>query len=396
MFTMEHFFNAINNQGGQQSGQFMSPDGSHLAILQADPGLYRPYRDERGHVWVDVTVGRELAKGPDGEILTNAAGDPMYRRVYEPQRVQDRVRKDLPVMNVNNATSLPRDAWLMLDRRVIAASRKPMQAWADLRTDATFSGFDGMASPVISWERTTDPGVAQQSIEVDQNGSNFAPKYDTVNMPLPITYARFELSSRFAAQSAAAGTPADTQRGEIAARRIGEFLEQQTIGIAGYDYGGDIPGYLSHGDRITKTDLTSSATATGETILADILAMIALAEAQDFYGPYRVYLSSDYGAIIREDFKAASDKSARSRLLEEELIASISTLRYQTADTIILKPVDSDVADAVVGQEIMTVQWPAMGPFRTEFVVMTIAVPRIKARFVGQTATAKAGIVHGS
>lgn len=398
MFTMENFFNAINSGRGvnNAAGQFGSPDGGHLSIINSDPGLWRPYRDERGRVWVDVTVGRELAKDKDGQIVTNAAGDPIYRRVFEPQRVQDRVRRDLPVLNVNNATSLTKDAWLLIDRRTVAAARKPMLAWSDLRQDSTFGGFDGMASPVVHWERETDPGVAQQSIEVDENGSNFAGKFDPVTMPLPITYSQFELSDRFMASSSAAGMPMDTRRAETAARRVGEFLEQQTIGVSGFDYHGDILGYINHGDIITTTGLTASATATGETILADVLTMIDDAEAQDLYGPYRLYVSPAYGSILREDFKANSDKTALQRVLEESEISSVSTLRYLTGDVFILKQTDPETADAVVGQEIMTVQWQTMGGMKQHFVVMTIAAPRIKSRFIGQTESAKAGIVYGT
>ena len=67
------------------------------------------------------------------------------------------------------------------------------------------------------------------------------------------------------------------------------------------------------------------------------------------------------------------------------------TLDYLTGTTILLIQQTPDVARAVVGLDVTTVQWESMGGMMLNFKVMAILVPQLRADFNGNT-----GIVHGS
>ena len=249
----------------------------------------------------------------------------------------------------------------------------------------------------------SDPGEAMVDMDGMTEGRAFAPKFDLVGLPLPITHSDFFLSARFLAVSRNKGTPADTLRAEFAGRRVAEMIEKTLIGTlqgitygdsTKYDRSSTIYGYINHPDRLTKTDLTTPTSTNGTTIMDDWLACRELLYAQNFYGPFMVYTSTDYDQYLDNDFKANSDLSVRERLLQIEGVQGIRRLDYLTpadshAFTMIWVQMTEDVARAVNGMEVTTVQGESMGGMRINFKVMGIQVPQLRSDFNG-----KMGLLH--
>ena len=364
--------------------------------------MRRPYRDERGKVWVDVTVGHEVVKDQYNQPVTNAQGQPRMKAIYDPQLVSDRTRKDLPVLNVNNATVLSKDQWIMLDTAVLTSARKRLRLWSDMRAANTFGGFDGMATPILEFERLQDSGEAVVDMDGLSDGRNHAPKFDLQGQPLPITHSDFWLSSRFLATSRRrAGAAQDTIRAEMSARRVAETIEQTALGtLAGTKYGAGgnydgitvatVFGLTNHGDRITKTDMTAPSGSNGTTVLSEWLTVRELLYAQNFFGPYNVYVSTNYDQSLDDEFKTNSDRSLRERLLMIEGVNSITRLDYLTTDDSVLFVQLGDEIQAINGMEITTVQWESEGGMRLNFKVMGIQVPRIRSTFVNTSTTGPA------
>lgn len=407
MFTLESFImNERTPVDGRGVGQVLNQDVTVGQIGDAahfDPGLARPYRDERGRVWVDVTKGHEFAKNKDGEIIRNALGQPKYKPIYEPQLVSERRKKDLPVIPiVSNATVLRKDQWLMIDQAVQMAARKRMVAWPDLRASNTFGGFDGMATPILEYERVTDAGEAVVDMDGLSEGNNFAPNYPLQGQPLPITHCDFQLSERFLAASRSKGGPAaDTTRAAMAGRRVGESLEQTTIGTqTGVQYGdasdyvqtSQVYGYTNHPERITKTGATAPTGSNGTTILTEWLDHRDEMYQKNFYGPFNVYTATSYDQYLDDEFKTESDKTLRQRLLEIEGINSIKRLDYlTTSGTTVWTSMDESL-EAVVGMELVTVQWVEKGGLKLHFKVMAIMAPRIKSKEINTSTTGPATV----
>lgn len=418
MYTIESF---VENERSPESG------GAGISFIEAkdligehfDPGLARPYLDDRGRAWVDVTVGFAPMKDRDGVTITNSAGEPVVRRVCRPQLVAERKQKDLPVVNVNNASVLRKDQWLLLDATVLRAARARMRAWADLRASSTYGGFDGMATMILEHEIMTEPGEAIVDMEGLTEGRNLQPEFGLQGLPLPITHVDFWLSQRFLAASRSKGQPQDTMRAELAGRTVGERIEKTVIGTeTGLQFGvatdyhlstSKVYGYINHPSRITKTDLQTSAnmatniaTTGGTLFLQDVIEMVALAAAQNFFGPFILYVSTAYDDLLDYDFKAESDKTIRQRVLQLDRITDIRRLDYLTGDVMILVQMTDDVAQAVNGLEVTTLQWESKGGMQRNFKVMAIQVPRIRSKYVRSvstgvtSSTTVTGIVHGT
>lgn len=371
-----------------------------------DAGLRRPYLAKNGQAYVDVTTGFEAVKDANGATVHNSSGDTVYQRQVEPQKVSDRVRLGMPVLHVDNATALTKDQWVRIDATVMKAARRRQRAWADLRAANTFGGFDGMSTPILEYEMVNDPGEAVVDMEGLAEGRGFAPQFSRVGLPLPITHSDFYLAERFLAVSRSKGQAQDLLRAEMAAERVSESIEQTCIGtITGLTYGDQtdyltdrnrVYGYTNFPARGTKNDLTAPSATNGTTQISEILEMIEVSYGNNFYGPFMLYCSTNYDKFMDNDLKAESDKTVRQRIREIDSITDVRRLDYLTGDVLILVQMTADVAEAVNGAEITTVQWDTKGGMQRNFKVMGIQVPRLRSAIKSGTSDQVSGITHGT
>lgn len=395
---------------GEGRGEF----GSALAEVQFDAGLLRPYYDSRGRKVCTVKTGRMVpVKNKAGEFVRNDDGTTKYVQERQVVEIKDLIANgiDSPVFN---ATTLSKDQWLRLDTRVVQASRRRLRAWSDLRAANTFGGFDGMTTSVLEHETVTDDGEAIVDMEGIADGRGDDSHYQLEGVPLPITHSSFWYSKRRLMTSRSQGTPISFLRAEQAARRVAESIEQTYIGnITGITYGNasdygrspQVYGLTNFPHRITKDDLTASASFAPDTFVNEVIAMRELAYADSFYGPFMLYVSTAYDAKLDEDYVtgtsanglAAPTGTVRQRVRQIEGITDVRRLDYLTGDVLILVQMTPDVVEAINGMEITTVQWESMGGMKLNFRVMAIQVPSIKAAaHTPLTSTPVTGIVHGT
>jgi hypothetical protein len=119
-------------------------------------------------------------------------------------------------------------------------------------------------------------------------------------------------------------------------------------------------------------------------------------QTNGFYGPYILYQSTGYTRYLSDDYFRAGSTSAvrslRERLMQIEGIADIRRLDYLTSGyQMILVQMDPEVAQAIDGMGITTVQWDSQGGLRHNFKVMCIQVPLLRAPNNGV-----AGIIHAT
>lgn len=360
-----------------------------------DPGLLRPYLDGRGQRCVTVNTGR---CGPDG------------RPIYEKRLVAEMINNGIS-SPVFNATSLRKEEWIQLDTVVIRAARQRLRAWADLSAANTFGGFNGMSKTILEHETMSDPGEAIVDMDGLTEGRTDAPRYQLEGLPLPITHSDFWFSARRLAASRNSGTPLDTTMAEAAGRRVAEMIEKTLIGVetgitygsaaaggAGIPYGRtpSVFGYTNFPNRITKTDLTTPTGANPDQVVQDVLEMRDLLYANFFYGPFVLYHSTNYDAFLDNDYFRSGGttamRSVRERILAIEGIQDVRRLDFLTSGFVmIMVQMTSDVARAINGMDITTVQWESVGGMRLNFKVMAIQVPQLRADFNG-----RCGIVHAT
>ncbi len=301
-----------------------------------------------------------------------------------------------PLTNVT--ATLRKDDWKILDDAIIKAAQPRLKAVADLRAAGlTFSIANGMGKTVLETETQSDMDPAIVSMDGLRESPNDRPVFELGSLPLPIIHKDFNYSLRQVMASRNGGSPLDTTSAELAARKVAESAEQLLLGIHGtadqYTYGGGtIYGYTDFPSRLTRTITTpTGASSDGANALADLLAMRKQATGAYHFGPYVLYVAPNWDEFLDNDFKAASDKSIRKRLLEVDNISSIRTLDYLTNYDWILVQMTTDVVREVIGMDIVTVQWETKGGMQLNFKVMAILVPQLRADQNSRT-----GIVHGT
>ena len=375
-----------------QNGRGYGEVGETMANCRFDPGLLRPYIDSRGQKCVTMNTGKRDSKGKPiferrtvGELLANGVSSPVF-----------------------NALSLRKDEWIQLDTVVLKAARQRLRAWSDLAAANSYGGFNAMAKPILEHETMSDPGEAIVDMDGITEGRADSPLFQLEALPLPITHSSFWYSARQLAASRNDGTPLNVLSAEASARRVAEMVEKTLIGVETgltyaaassvnqYGRNATVFGYTNFSARNTKTDLTTPNGTNPEAVMTDVLEMLDLMYADNFYGPFILYHSTDYSRYLSDDYFRSGSTSAvrslRDRILDIEGIQDVRRLDYLTSGfQLILVQMTSDVAQAINGMDITTIQWESKGGMQLNFKVMAIMVPRLRADYSG-----KCGIVHGT
>lgn len=347
------------------NGQATGDVADRLLQCNGDIGVLRPFIGDDGRSYITNTV--------------------------------DGVERVVPL--IGNATAtLRHEEWKIFDDIVVKVAKPRLKAVSDIRSRGLTYGIpNGMSKTVLSTETQSDIGPASVSMDGIRENANDRPVYELSNLPLPIIHKDFSFSLRQLLTSRNGGSPLDTTMAELSARRVAEEAEKMLIGNSTtadqYNYGGGIIyGYTDFPNRITRTITAPTAVGwTGATFLADVMAMKQDSQGAYHYGPWVLYVASAWDQYLDDDYKAASDKTIRSRVKEIEGLQDIITLDYLTGFDIILVQMTSDVVREVVGMDIMTVQWDTIGGLMKNFKIMAILVPQLRADQNDNT-----GIVHGS
>ncbi len=130
--------------------------------------------------------------------------------------------------------------------------------------------------------------------------------------------------------------------------------------------------------------------------MTDVLEMRDLMYNDFFYGPFVLYHSTSYDQYLDNDYfrtgSTAAHRTLRERIMSIDGISAVRRLDYLTSGYVmIMVQMTSDVARAIDGMGITTVQWEAKGGMQLNFKVMAIQVPQLRADFNG-----RCGIVHGT
>lgn len=385
-------------------------DGSHVLNGQAfgvgiglqqsrwEVGLKRPYIDSDGRAYVTVQKGMVTNQKTGKE-------EPRFVKVS----VEDITRARGTFDPVMNAAMLPKNAWIELDRAVVRATRQRLRAWTDLAAASSRGGFNAMSKMTLEYQAMNDPGEAVVDMDGIADGRTDRPLFNLKSIPLPITHSDFWFSEREIAVSRNSGTPLDTTMAEAAGRRVAETIEQTVIGtITGVVFGTQssgagahtgssaVYGYTNFPYRVTKTDLNTPTGSNPEAIVADILEMRETMRTNGFFGPYLVYHSTGYDRFLDDDYFRSGGTSVtrtlRERIESIEGISGMRRLDYLTSGyQMIMIQMTSEVAQAINGMDITTVQWESQGGMRKNFKVMAIQVPLLKSPYNGV-----AGILHAT
>lgn len=293
---------------------------------------------------------------------------------------------------------LRKDEWKLFDDKVVEVARQRLVGVGDLLSR-------GLRLPVanalgitrVEWETVTDMEDAEINMAGITEGEKDRVEFTLTGVPLPIIHKDFSINIRALEASRNLGQSLDTTQAALAARLVSERTEQMLFdGVAAIKMGGStILGYKTATNRNTGsiTDWSLSGT-TGETILDEVLAIMLALQTDNMYGPYGLYVPIDYFNKLLDDFKANSDKSILTRLLETpdlEFIKISRNLPGGGSGQVMMVQLTSDVVDMVDGMQPTMLQWESNGGMKINFKIMAIMVPRMKS-----DADSQSGIAHYS
>lgn len=380
-------------QNGRPSGEF----GQALMSNGFEDGYFRPFIHSSGERCVTVNVG--------GKPKNVRISDLMRKGIFNP---------------TFNATALRFGDWIHFEQRLQMATRQVLRAWADLSASSSISGFDAMSTMTYEYEAVTDIGEVMVSMEGRAAGRDFQPEFVNSSVPLPILHVDSTMGMRYNMVSAKRGTPMSAIKIEQAGRRIAEYVEDSVIGVLnsgsviGPTYGtrsgfhahreaSRVYGYTNHPSRITKTDLTTPTGTNPMSTVDDVLEMRDLLYNAGFSGPFMLYHSTDFNAVLDDDYGQFAGSSygfapgvtLRERLRKIEDIKDIRQLRRLTSTTnpwtMIMVNMTEETASAINGVTPRTVQWETKGGWELNFRTYAIQVPVLKYDAAGHM-----GIVHAT
>lgn len=385
--------------------------GETLQGSRWDKGMLRPYTKREGDPrrYVTINTGRMRFDKKLGRLV------PIKMEVPVAQLVANGINS--PVFNAT--FGLRKLEWELLDQAVVLESRKRLRAWSDLAAASTYT-VPGMSKTMLEHETMSDPGEAVVDMDARTDARADTPQYQLEGLPLPIVHSDFAFGQRELSISRNAGQGLDLRMAEASGRRVAEMVEKILIGVtAGMTYTnpsntptyGRTPkvyGYTNFPNRKTYTSVTTPTGSNPNSTVANVLAMRDLLIGNNFFGPYMLYHSNDWDQYMDNDYAFTNGSNwatnpsmtLRDRLRKIDGITDVRRLDFWTPVNasgvslpfqLLLIQMTSEVARAVVGMDITTVQWQTKGGLQENFKVMTIMVPQIRA-----TNSGNCGICHGT
>lgn len=347
----------------------VGPSGGQgdVANLLRSKGLnanrMRPFIGDNGHSYVSVHIG----------------GDPKDPANYKN-------------INVNDAT-LRKDEWKQLDTAVIGVAESRLVGIQDLISKGlTFNLSNALGTTVLESQEMSDAMEAEMSMDGVHRGKGDRQQFSTTYLPLPIIHVDYDINARVLAASRSLGNPLDTTQAERASRRVAEKLESMLFQDQDYSFGGGtIYSYVNYPNRneVTMSTVWDDSSMDGSDMVDDVLECKQKLLDSHFYGPYVLYISSNYETLLDKDYDNTRGNTIRQRIQAINNVNEVKVVDYLPDDTILMIQMTSDVIRLVRGLGITNVEWSSEGNMTTHYKVMTIQVPQIRADYDGNC-----GIVH--
>lgn len=292
---------------------------------------------------------------------------------------------------------LQRDEWIFFDDAIQTEVARRLTVVADIIAAGNTINVPGaLGKTLLEYEKTGDLHDAIVSMDGMTRDQFDILGFTSGNLPLPIVHKDFFFNIRTLIASRNTGEAIDTTHARVAGRKVAEKVEDMTVN-GGPQFGSSpIYGLLTHPDRVSVNYqgggniAWNNAGKTGENILTDVQYLIQQLNNNSMYGPYILYVSRDSSVGLGSDFKAASDKSIRTRLLELDGLQAIKTSDFLPATTVVLVQMTADVVQIVNGEEFQTVQWEVGGGMGINMKAFAIQVPLVRS---GPTVD-QSGIAH--
>ena len=273
---------------------------------------------------------------------------------------------------IANANTLRHDEWAEWDLALVDVARERLNAVMDLKTMGQTVNLRGLGTTLSFYERSSDMLKADVSLDGMTKANADKLTFDEVGVPVPIHHKDFPIGIRQLEASRTRGEPLSTTQVRVATRLVADSLESALMnGIPGFNVSGHSSyGYTTHPDRNTVTlSGTGWATESGRNITGDIEKMLAASYADNYYGPYYLYVAQNIWAAIQGDYSAEKAGTFKQRIEAYSEIMDVKSGDYLPDGEVVLVQMTSDVVDLAIGQDIVAIEYN-YNPMQTEFKVV--------------------------
>jgi hypothetical protein len=333
----------------------------------------------------------------------------MNGRSYYSKQIGWDTKTSKPIIQnvpTTNAATLRREDWIMIDQAVVTAARPRLRFFNELRTAGLNVNLpNALGKTVWQYERQSNITGATVSMDGIRKGDADRPMYDMEQMPLPVIHKDFSFSARQIAVARNSNSPIDASTAAAAAQRVAEEVEKLALGVAEiYTFGGGrVYGLLNYPNRLTKV-FTNPWLSNGERdpnwspgiLHKEILASRRALADRQHYGPFVIYVSSDFDEVLDDDYNlttagVSSSITLRERLSKVDAITSIRTSEFLPKGSLVMLEMDQNTIQAITGLDVTTIQWQTEGGFEIHFKVLCMLLPRLKSDYYGNC-----GVMHGA
>ena len=294
---------------------------------------------------------------------------------------------------IGNANTLRHDEWAEWDTALVDVARERLNAVADLRSRGLVTNLRGLGTTKSFYEQSSDMLAAEVSLDGETKSNADRLTFSEVGVPVPLFHKDFRIGLRQLEASRTRGEPLSTTQVRVATRLVSDALESAVFnGVPGLTVDGmKLYGYTTHPDRNTVSLAGSGwATESGRDVTGDVSKLLAAAYADNYFGPFYLYVAKNVWAAIQGDYAAEKTGTFMQRIEQYSDIMAVKAGDFLPASNVVLVQMTSDVVDIAVGQDIVAVE-SDYTRFHTDFKVFAAMAPRIKS-----DANGNSGVVHGS
>ena len=279
--------------------------------------------------------------------------------------------------------------WTHYDDLIIPAALPVLNVFGDLDEAGLVRRTGNPRQRKTEWVTSGDRAMANVGMEVDAQIDRDLLNFETQELPLPFIANGFSLTLREIGDLGN-GIAIDTLNAEDAARRVAFRVEDMCVN--GYPH--KIQGKIIPGIRTFpgNTPINFSTPINAEHAPDMMNCLIDEMENREFFdAPTNLYLPTGMSSILNQIVPDTNGRLLREHLEMMTGITKIKTTSRMPKGEMALVRMSADTIDVLQTQDMITVEWDSRGGLVFDFMVLTILVPRVKARQDG-----KVGIVHAT
>jgi uncharacterized linocin/CFP29 family protein len=292
---------------------------------------------------------------------------------------------------------LTADEWVEIENQVLQAARYPLKVVEEFRRRGQVRPLGSVGSLEARWYVSSDITPASVNMTGRGRAERDVPEVRPASVPVPVIFKDFAIDWRTLEASRRMGDGLDMTTLVEAVRVVAEGYEGIVVGgsTAVTLNGTPIYGLRTHPNRNTDTagNYGGGDWGTLNNIVPTIAGMINAANGQYNYGPYCVYISQTQYNQAATSFYTDGSGSALNRIKTLDMVEKVDSLPAAVLPDgeILLLQMTGEYMDIAEAMSIQVREWTTGDGLESQFKVMAIGTPEIKARFGSQT-----GVVHAT